>query len=111
MAAERMRLSRLRRRGGTSVIPFDARGSYYARLNPIYLGDNLHSRQPRCEAVLATRGNFLFVRKPDSHPLIQEYITGIELPTHAGQSSAAASGSLIDAAGCPTCGCAMETTP
>jgi len=57
-------------------------GAQYARRNPIYLGDDLHSRQPTCEAVLATGGNFLFVCKPDSHPLIQEYITGIGLPSH-----------------------------
>ena len=60
-------------------------GAQYAPLNPIYLGDDLHSRQPTCEAVVATRGNFLFVCKPDSHPLIQEYITGIELPSHTVQ--------------------------
>jgi hypothetical protein len=60
-------------------------GAQYARLKPIYLGDDLYSRQPTCEAVLATGGNFLFVCKPDSHPLIQEYITGIELPNHAVQ--------------------------
>jgi len=36
-----------------------------------------------CEAVLAAGGHFLFVCKPASHPLIQEYITGVELPTHS----------------------------
>ena len=56
-------------------------GGEYKRLNPIYLGDDLHSRQPMCEAVLAEDGHFIFVCKPDSHPLIQEYITGIRLPT------------------------------
>jgi hypothetical protein len=58
-------------------------GAQYARRNPIYLGDDLHSRQPTCEAVIATGGNFLFVCKPASHPLIQEHITGIELPSLA----------------------------
>jgi hypothetical protein len=58
-------------------------GAQYARLNPFYLGDDLHSRQPTCEAILATGGNFLFVCKPDSHPLIQEGITGIALPSLA----------------------------
>ena len=52
----------------------------YAQLNPIYLGDDLYSRQPMCEAVLAADGHFIFVCKPDSHPLIQEYVTGIKLP-------------------------------
>ncbi len=38
-------------------------GAQYARLSPIYLGDDLHSRQSTCEAVLATGGNFLFVSR------------------------------------------------
>jgi hypothetical protein len=54
----------------------------YARLKPIYLGDDLFSRQPMCEAVLAEDCHFLFVCKPASHPLIQQYLTGVELPTH-----------------------------
>jgi hypothetical protein len=52
----------------------------YARLDPIYLGDDLFSRQPLCEAVRAVGGHFIFVCKPSSHPLIAEYIAGIELP-------------------------------
>ena len=59
-----------------------AHGAQYARLNPIYLGDDLFSRQPLCEAVLAVNGHFIFVCKPSSHPLIQEYTTGVELQTH-----------------------------
>jgi len=55
----------------------------YARLKPIYLGDDLFSNQPMCEAVLAAGGHFLFVCKPSSHPLIKEYTSGVELPTHA----------------------------
>ena len=55
-------------------------GQSYADLNPVYLGDDLFSRQPLCEAVLAAGGHFLFVCKPSSHPLIQEYVTGIDLP-------------------------------
>jgi hypothetical protein len=54
----------------------------YARLNPIYLGDDLFSRQPLCEAVLAAEGHFIFVCKPSSHPLIAEYLAGIALATH-----------------------------
>ena len=30
----------------------------------------------------AVNGHFLFVCKPSSHPLIQEYVTGIELAIH-----------------------------
>jgi hypothetical protein len=59
-----------------------AHGEQYARLNPIYLGDDLFSRQPLCKAVLAVNGHFIFVCKPSSHPLIQEYITGVNLRTH-----------------------------
>lgn len=59
-----------------------AHGEQYARLNPIYLGDDLFSRQPLCKAVLAVNGHFIFVCKPSSHPLIQEYITGVNLQTH-----------------------------
>jgi hypothetical protein len=38
---------------------------------------------PRCEAVTAEKGHFIFVSKPSSHPLIQEYGTGagVELAT------------------------------
>jgi hypothetical protein len=59
-----------------------AHGPRYARLGTVYLGDDLYSRQPVCEAVLAVGGHFLFVCKPDSHPTLQEYLTGIELPEH-----------------------------
>jgi hypothetical protein len=56
-------------------------GRRYARLKPIYLGDDLFSRQPVCEAVRAADGHFLFVCKPSSHQTIEEYLTGIDLPT------------------------------
>jgi Transposase DDE domain len=56
-----------------------AHGARYARLDPIYLGDDLFSRQPLCEAVREVGGHFIFVCKPSSHPLIQEYITGADL--------------------------------
>jgi len=58
-----------------------AHAAGYARLNPIYLGDDLFSRQPLCEAVLAAGSHFIFVCKPSSHPLIAEYLAGIELAT------------------------------
>jgi hypothetical protein len=60
-----------------------AHGPQYAHLNSIYLGDDLFSRQPLCEAVRAIDGHFLFVCKPSSHKLIQEYITGVTLPSHS----------------------------
>jgi hypothetical protein len=59
-----------------------AHGCQYAWLNPIYLGDDLFSNQPICETVLAANGHFLFTCKPTSHPLIQEYVSGVKLPTH-----------------------------
>ena len=56
-----------------------AHGGQYRRLGPVYLGDDLFSRQPICEAVLETGGHFIFVCKPDSHPAIAEFRTGIKL--------------------------------
>jgi hypothetical protein len=55
-------------------------GLSYGALDPVYLGDDLFSRQPLCQAVLDVAGHFIFVCKPASHPLIQEYLTGAELP-------------------------------
>jgi hypothetical protein len=55
-------------------------GQRYAPLDPVYLGDDLFSRQPLCQAVKDEGGHFIFVCKPSSHPLIEEYLTGIELP-------------------------------
>jgi hypothetical protein len=49
-------------------------GQEYADLKPVYLGDDLYSKQPMCEAVLAKGGKFIFVCKPDSHPTISEYL-------------------------------------
>jgi hypothetical protein len=57
-----------------------AHGQRYATLNAVYLGDDLFSRQPLCQAVLDAGGSFIFVCKPSSHPLIGEYLTGIDLP-------------------------------
>ena len=57
------------------------RGEQYRALDPVYLGDDLFSRQPICEAVLAAGGHFLFVCKPDSHPAIEEFLFGIETET------------------------------
>jgi hypothetical protein len=56
-----------------------AHGGRYARLRPVYLGDDLFSRQPICEAVQQAGGNFLFVCKPDSHKAIEEFRAGLVL--------------------------------
>ena len=58
----------------------------------VYLGDDLFSRQPICQAVLDTGGHFLFVCKPDSHPAIEEYRTGISLDEQPTSSNAARNG-------------------
>jgi hypothetical protein len=57
-----------------------AHGQRYAALDAVYLGDDLFSRQPLCQAVLDAGGHFIFVCKPSSHPLIEEYLTGVDLP-------------------------------
>jgi hypothetical protein len=58
-----------------------AHGAQYRPFDPVYLGDDLFSRQPICEAVLAAGGHFLFVCKPDSHPAIEDFRAGIDLDT------------------------------
>lgn len=57
-------------------------GPRLARLDPVYLGDDLYSCQPVCEAVAAAGGHFLFVCKPDSHKTLMEYLTGITPDEH-----------------------------
>jgi hypothetical protein len=59
-----------------------AHGRRYAGLGAVFLGDDLYSRQPVCQEALDAGGHFLFVCKPDSHPTLQEYLTGIALPEH-----------------------------
>jgi len=54
-------------------------GPTYARLNPIYLGDDLYSCQSICQAVIDAKGHFIFVCKPDSHPTLTEYLFGVEI--------------------------------
>lgn len=55
-------------------------GPKYAHLKPIYLGDDLSSRQPTCEAVLAIGGHFLFTAKPSSHKTLYSWLDGAEIP-------------------------------
>ena len=59
-----------------------AHGATYAHLKPVYLGDDLYSCQPICEAVHQANGNFLFVCKPASHPTLTEYLSGVEPCEH-----------------------------
>lgn len=53
-------------------------GASLRALGTTVLGDDLYSRQPLCEAVLAEGLNFLFVCKPDSHPTLYEWVEGLE---------------------------------
>lgn len=55
-------------------------GARYAKRGAVFLGDDLFSRQPICEAVKQVGASFLFVCKPGSHTLIDEYVTGVDLP-------------------------------
>ena len=55
-------------------------GPKYAQLKPIYLGDDLSSRQPTCEAVKAIGAHFLFTAKPSSHKTLYSWLDGAEVP-------------------------------
>ena len=57
-----------------------AHGAQYAHLKPIYLGDDLSSRQSTCEAVRAVDGHFLFTAKPSSHKTLYSWLDGAEVP-------------------------------
>lgn len=59
-----------------------AHGSRYAEFRPIYLGDDLMSRKPICEAVQNVGASFIFVAKPTSHQTLYEWIDGAELPAY-----------------------------
>ena len=58
-----------------------AHGAKYAHLKPIYLGDDLASRQPTCAAVRAIGAHFLFTAKPSSHTTLYEWLVGADVPT------------------------------
>jgi hypothetical protein len=57
-------------------------GPGLAALKPVYLGDDLYSRQPICQAVQAVGGHFLFVAKPSSHITLWQWLDGVELASH-----------------------------
>jgi hypothetical protein len=57
-----------------------AHGAKYAHLKPVYLGDDLASRQPACEAVRAAGAHFLFTAKPSSHTTLYEWLDGADVP-------------------------------
>lgn len=41
------------------------------------LGDDLYSNQPLCQLLLAQKCNFILVCKPDSHPILYEWIDSL----------------------------------
>jgi hypothetical protein len=63
------------------IADFKAHGPKYVRLKPIYLGDDLSSRQATCEAVREIGGHFLFTAKPSSHKTLYSWLEGAEVPT------------------------------
>ena len=52
------------------------------RSSPVYLGDDLMSRQPIFEVVQGVGASFLFTAKPASHKTLYEWIDGAEPETH-----------------------------
>ncbi len=50
----------------------------YRALNVTLLGDDLYSRQPLCEQVIAAGLNFIFVCKPQSHPTLYDWLDQLE---------------------------------
>lgn len=52
-------------------------GARYGALNTTLLGDDLYSRQPLCEQVLAAGLNFIFVCKAQSHPTLYDWLDGL----------------------------------
>ena len=55
-------------------------GPQYSCLKPVYLGDDLYSRQPVCETVRQAGGNFIFTAKPSSHATLYQWLEGVQLP-------------------------------
>ncbi len=53
-------------------------GARYRSLNTTLLGDDLYSRQPLCEQVIAAGLNFIFVCKPQSHPTLYDWLDGLD---------------------------------
>ena len=58
-------------------------GARYKHLKPIYLGDDLASRQPTCEAIKAVGGHFLLTAKPSTHTTLYSWLDGAEVPALA----------------------------
>lgn len=50
----------------------------YRELKTTLLGDDLYSRQPLCEQLIAAGLNFIFVCKPSSHITLYDWLDGLE---------------------------------
>jgi hypothetical protein len=57
-------------------------GASFARLRPVFLGDDLFACQPIVAAVHQAGGNFILTCKPSSHQTIGEYLHGAEIQEH-----------------------------
>ena len=53
-------------------------GPRYRALGATILGDDLYSRQPLCEAILAQGLNFILVCKPSSHKTLYEWVDELQ---------------------------------
>ena len=59
----------------------DQHGERYRERQVTLLGDDLYSRQPLCEHVIAAGLNFIFVCKPQSHTTLTEWLDGLDVET------------------------------
>ena len=54
----------------------------YQHLRPVYLGDDLYSRQPLCQTLIKRDAEFLLGgAKPASHTTVYDYLNGLNLPS------------------------------
>jgi hypothetical protein len=88
-----------------------AYGAKYAKLKAVCLGEDLFSRQPICEAVLEQGLHFMFVSKPDSHPAIEEFRSGVELDTLTERHRRDRPRPPTGISGCAVCRCAATPGP
>ena len=54
-------------------------GPELAWMSPVYLGSDLHCRQPLRQTILDAGSSFILTCKPASHTTLHEWIQGIEL--------------------------------
>ena len=53
--------------------------SHHQYLRPVYLGDDLYSRQPLCQTLIERDADFLLVAKSASHTTSYDYLSGLRL--------------------------------